>query len=142
MVEQRSPKPTVGSSNLSAPATSFLSFFTLHWQPPNKVNYFRMQSHLADIFAIQPVRLRAAYRAHDTQPLDGEQTQDSQPLSGPLAEDILRLLPTGSEVHLGDVSTPQLQGNRVYLPSDNLSVAHKQALWQQLCECEQVLIDA
>ncbi|WP_105199658.1 hypothetical protein [Pseudoalteromonas sp. T1lg10] len=101
-----------------------------------------MQSQLADIFAIQPVRLRAAYRTQDTQPLDGEQIKDSQPLSGTLAEDILRLLPAGSEVHLGNVSTPQLQGNRVYLPSDNLSVAHKQALWQQLCECEQVLSHA
>ncbi|RZF77620.1 hypothetical protein EXT46_15925 [Pseudoalteromonas sp. CO325X] len=88
-----------------------------------------MHPDIADILAIQPVRLRSS---DATAPVAHVNSANAEPLNNTVAQDILRCLPQGAAVYISDVSSPQVKGLSVYLPAANLAVAQKQALWQQL----------
>ena len=90
-----------------------------------------MHPDIADILAIQPVRLRSS---DETAPVAQVNSANAEPLNNTVAQDILRCLPQDAAVYISDVPSPQVQGLSVYLPAATLAVTQKQALWQQLSE--------
>ena len=144
MVEQRSPKPMVAGSSPAAPATSYFAFSATNLYILKKIlqDLFMRALH-ADVLGITPLKLNSHFAPetsesemtladHSDMPSE-QQTVQHELLTLPyqLHADLLLLKPAGFvEIIKGD--SVKLQNNVLTLPSVNLTVEHKRALWNLL----------
>ncbi len=144
MVEQRSPKPMVAGSSPAAPATSYFAFSATNLYILKKIlQDLTMRVLHANVLGITPLKLNSHFAPETSESETTSADHSDMPselhtgqhelltLPYQLHADLLLLQPSGfAEIIKGD--SVKLQNNVLTLPSVNLTVEHKRALWKLL----------